>query len=201
MLITISFGILTPISVCACVCGGDFSTPAEVWEFNSILTLHRGGIRSVGEGSFLHTHTRVRTRCSPGGYLCFWPIHYKWEAVVIPSHSEWQSQVQVATCVLVSQTCSTLCDPKDCRPGSSVHGIFWQEYWKGLPFLSPGDLPNPGVQPGSSCIALRPLFGFSEFARVVTELRETFHLLDHWLLWKTVTQDNWMEETHRASYM
>ena len=24
-----------------------------------------------------------------------------------------------------------------------------QEYWNGLPFLSPGDLPDPGIEPGS----------------------------------------------------
>ena len=24
-----------------------------------------------------------------------------------------------------------------------------QEYWRGLPFPSPGDLPNPGIEPGS----------------------------------------------------
>ena len=24
-----------------------------------------------------------------------------------------------------------------------------QEYWSRLPFLSPGDLPNPGIEPGS----------------------------------------------------
>ena len=23
------------------------------------------------------------------------------------------------------------------------------KYWSGLPFLSPGDLPNPGIEPGS----------------------------------------------------
>ena len=27
-----------------------------------------------------------------------------------------------------------------------------QEYWSGLPFLSPGDLPNPGIEPGSSAL-------------------------------------------------
>ena len=32
-------------------------------------------------------------------------------------------------------------------PGSSVHGIFQQEYWSGLPFPPPGDLPNPGSKP------------------------------------------------------
>ena len=25
----------------------------------------------------------------------------------------------------------------------------WQEYWSGLPLPSPGDLPNPGIEPGS----------------------------------------------------
>ena len=28
-------------------------------------------------------------------------------------------------------------------------GFSRQEYWSGLPFSSPGDLPNPGIKPGS----------------------------------------------------
>ena len=28
-----------------------------------------------------------------------------------------------------------------------------QEYWSGLPFPSPGDLPNPGIQPASPVLA------------------------------------------------
>ena len=28
-------------------------------------------------------------------------------------------------------------------------GFFRQEYWTGLPFPSPGDLPDPGIEPGS----------------------------------------------------
>ena len=27
-----------------------------------------------------------------------------------------------------------------------------QEYWSGLPFPSPGDLPEPGIKPGSSAL-------------------------------------------------
>ena len=34
-------------------------------------------------------------------------------------------------------------------------GFFMQEYWSGLPFPSPGDLPNPGIQPGASALAAR----------------------------------------------
>ena len=52
--------------------------------------------------------------------------------------------------MLVAQSCLTLCDPVDCNwPGSSVHEFSSQEYWSGLPFPIPGDLPNPEIEPGS----------------------------------------------------
>ena len=31
-------------------------------------------------------------------------------------------------------------------------GFSWQEYWSGLPFLSPGDLPDPGIEPRSPAL-------------------------------------------------
>ena len=31
-------------------------------------------------------------------------------------------------------------------------GFSRQEYWNGLPFLSPEDLPNPGIEPGSPAL-------------------------------------------------
>ena len=31
-------------------------------------------------------------------------------------------------------------------------GFSRQEYWSGLPFSSPGDLPNPGIEPRSSAL-------------------------------------------------
>ena len=31
-------------------------------------------------------------------------------------------------------------------------GFSRQEYWSGLPFPSPGDLPNPGTEPGSPAL-------------------------------------------------
>ena len=37
-------------------------------------------------------------------------------------------------------------------PGSSVRGIFLAKYWTGLPFPSPGDLPNLGIKPEFSAI-------------------------------------------------
>ena len=51
---------------------------------------------------------------------------------------------------------SDSCDPVACGPlASSVSGILREEYWSGLPFSPPGDLPDPGIEPVSlECPAL-----------------------------------------------
>ena len=55
--------------------------------------------------------------------------------------------------VLVTQSCPTLCNPMDCGPpGFSVHGILQQEYWSGFPCPSPGDLPDPQIEPRSAAL-------------------------------------------------
>ena len=60
--------------------------------------------------------------------------------------------------VLVAQLCPTVCDSMDFSPpGSSVHGILQQKYWSGLPFPSPGDLPKPGIEPGSLALQVDSL--------------------------------------------
>ena len=49
-------------------------------------------------------------------------------------------------------SCSVVSDslwPHGLLPGSSIHGIFQARVLEWLPFPSPGDLPNPGTEPGS----------------------------------------------------
>ena len=48
--------------------------------------------------------------------------------------------------VKISQLCPTLWDPIDCSPPGSME-FSRQEYWSRYPLPSPGDLPNPGVEP------------------------------------------------------
>ena len=51
---------------------------------------------------------------------------------------------------LVTQLHLTLCHPMDCSlPGSSVRGIYQQKYWSELLFPPPGDMLDPGIEPGS----------------------------------------------------
>ena len=55
--------------------------------------------------------------------------------------------------MLVAQLCPTLCDPMDCNPpGSSVHEIFQTRILECVAIPSPGDLPKPGVKPGSPAL-------------------------------------------------
>ena len=49
----------------------------------------------------------------------------------------------------VAKQCPTLCNPMDCSPPDSVHGIFQARILKCLPFPPLGDLPNPGIEPAS----------------------------------------------------
>ena len=102
----------------------------------------------------------------------------------------------MCVCVLISVQ---LCDPTDCsQPGSSVHGIPRQEYWSGLPFPTPGDLFNAGIEPESPALAggffttepsREPLFvimlSFSEFLFIFS-FREFFILFDLILLFEHV---------------
>ena len=46
----------------------------------------------------------------------------------------------------VAQLCPTLCDTMGYSPPGSLSMEFSRQvYWGGLPFLSPGDLPDPGL--------------------------------------------------------
>ena len=66
--------------------------------------------------------------------------------------------------VVVTQSYLTLCDPTEGSPPDSfVHGTVVhkaplsmefsrQEYWSGLPFPSPGNDPDPGIEPGSPAL-------------------------------------------------
>ena len=52
--------------------------------------------------------------------------------------------------VKVAQSCLTLCDPWTIAyQAPPSMGFSRQEYWSGMPFPSPGDLSDPGIEPRS----------------------------------------------------
>ena len=56
--------------------------------------------------------------------------------------------VTTAVCVSHSAMSDSL-QPHGAHQAPLVMEFFRQQSWSGLPFLSPGDLPNPGIKPGS----------------------------------------------------
>ena len=83
----------------------------------------------------------------------------------------WQFGV---VCICVLSSCTTLCNPMGCSPPvSSVHGIFQARTLGniGFPLSTPGDLPNPGIEPVSPALAGR-------FLTTVLPVKSSLRLVD-----------------------
>ena len=53
----------------------------------------------------------------------------------------------------VAQSCPTLCDPWTVAHQTTLSmGFSRQDNWSGLPFPSPGDLPDPGIESRSTTL-------------------------------------------------
>ena len=60
--------------------------------------------------------------------------------------------------VLVVQSCLTLFDPVDCSRQVPLSMKFSrQEHWSGLPFPSPGDLPDSRIKPRTPALKAKSL--------------------------------------------
>ena len=54
---------------------------------------------------------------------------------------------------LVAKSCLSFATPWTVAHQAPLSvGFPGQEYWRGMPFPSPGDLPDPGIEPGSSAL-------------------------------------------------
>ena len=81
---------------------------------------------------------------------------------------------------MCAPVCPTLCDPMDCSPTQAPlsKGLSRQEYWSGLPFPPPGDLPNPGI----SCVSCVSCIG-----------RQILYHCTTWEAWRVLfSLPNWM---------
>ena len=56
--------------------------------------------------------------------------------------------------ILVAQSCPAHCNPMDCSLAPSSIEFSRQEYWTGLPFTSPGDFPDPQMEPRSPVLQM-----------------------------------------------
>ena len=82
--------------------------------------------------------------------------------------------------VLLAQSCPILCDTMDYSTPPPTRSLCPWDYWSGLPFSSPGDLPNPGIKPRSPALqadSLPPEPPFLLATMVIFRIVSTPHLL------------------------
>ena len=80
-------------------------------------------------------------------------IHYVLSLLFLSPLLLCSKLLQVALWSEVAQSCPTLCDPMDCSLPAPPSMVFpRQQYWRGLPFPSPGDLLNPGIESRSPAL-------------------------------------------------
>ena len=98
--------------------------------------------------------------------LSYWgqrPDPYIWQVVVLVDFEtvvwvQWWGQFWLASgfvyCRSLTQSCPTLCTALTvaCQAPLTV-GFSQQEYWNGLAFPLPGDLPDSGIKPASPALA------------------------------------------------
>ena len=78
---------------------------------------------------------------------------YFWVIVILPFSSYHRFCI---CCCLVAKSCLTLCSPMAREAPLSIE-FPRQEYWSGWPFLSPEDLPDPGIEPRSPLLQVNSL--------------------------------------------
>ena len=84
-----------------------------------------------------------------------------------------------------------------------------QEYWSGLPFPSPGDLPNPGIKPTSPAVSGRfftleplekPKAGLAAINLSLIEIRQIFSFLYALLSLAPKSYKIWRENCHMLGF-
>ena len=89
---------------------------------------------------------------------------------------------------VVTQSCLTFCDPMDCSPPNSpVHEIFQSRTQEWVSTASFGDIPDPGIEPGSPALQVdflpsepqgKPKITFLDFLNHLLQLLH-LHVLLH----------------------
>ena len=114
----------------------------------------KGGEGRHLEVGFTHTHSAVLSWVdSSRPVTVAQQAHYLWDS---PGKNTGVGCLFLLQCMKVqseskvAQLCLTICDPWTVAQQAPLSMRFSrQEYWSGLPFPSPGNLPNPGIEPRS----------------------------------------------------
>ena len=67
-------------------------------------------------------------------------------------------------------------------------GFSRQEYWNGLPFPSPGDLPDPGIEPGSPTLQADSLPSELSFIEFLLYAKLSIYVIFHLTIHTTISK-------------
>ena len=101
----------------------------------------------------------------------------EWVAISSSSAWKWKVKVKSLSRVRLFETPWTAA-----HQGPLSMGFSRQEYWSGVPFPSPGDLPDPGIKPGSPPLQADWLSYKGSPLYVKTNYRETDDMHWHFLM-------------------
>ena len=124
----------------------------------------------------------VRPQCclAKGALLIVWP-QYRGKILDYPDGHN-----GIVVAVLVAKLCLTLLWPPWTVAGQAPLSIGFprQEYWSGLPFPSPGDLPDPGIEPMSPALAETPAKSGNAIIRVLKNRKESQKKSEKFKVWE-----------------
>ena len=149
------------------------------------------GSHRVGHNWMTNTHTQSWNR--------------RWKAFVLllmssPRVLPWFVEQILSDCSNAPWACVLWCvwfrSPMDCAHEAPLRmGFPRQEYWSGLPFPNPGDLPDAGIEPGSPALQAFSLPseppGKPGRCVLLTSFRWWFYGLVHFMVKKVTLQLNW----------
>ena len=105
----------------------------------------------LGDRSLTSKCRQVSSEASLLGYFLSSHV-FPSEPIYVLISSLYDTSYNELVCELVTQLCQTLCiaSPWTIALQAPLFMEFSsQKYWSGQSFSSPGDLPNPGIEPGS----------------------------------------------------
>ena len=132
---------------------------------NQCKSIRLRSVQTINEGD---PHINFEVSAGGAGTWLWWPGR---TALLSPTghllirpflRDEERELIQLRACVLVTHSCSTLCDPVDCSPpGSSVHGILQARIpeWVAMPSSRGSSQPRDWTYVSHvSCIGRRALY-------------------------------------------
>ena len=151
-----------------------------------LISLECKGLSWIFSNSLAIKQSRGPSDSPQGLCVTFWAMFFELFCIIWNPHQVEEltcmcsQALDLRLCVLVTQSCPTLCELLSCSCQGALSMEFSrQEYWSGLPFPSPGDFLSPGIKPGALELQVDALLSQLLWKHQTSDWLET----KGWLCW------------------